>query len=65
MRFTIEDKPVSILGFYSEHHQGIFTHHSSFVHMHVKAGDDKIAGHLETIELEPGARLLLPLVLPN
>jgi acetolactate decarboxylase len=65
VRFTIEDNPVSILGFYSEHHQGIFTHHSSFVHMHVKAGDDKIAGHLETIELEPGARLLLPLVLPN
>lgn len=65
VRFTIEDRPVGILGFYSEHHQGIFTHHSSFVHMHVKADDDKIAGHLEAIDLEPGARLLLPLVLPN
>lgn len=65
VRFTLEDKPVSILGFYSEHHQGIFTHHSSSVHMHIKAGDDKIAGHLEAIELEPGASLLLPLVIPN
>ncbi len=65
VRFTIEDKPVGILGSYSEHHQGILTHHSSFVHMHVKADDYKITGHLEAIELEPGARLLLPLVLPN
>lgn len=60
VRFTLQDAPVSILGFYSEHHQAIFTHHSSFVHMHVKAASDKIAGHLEAIELEPGARLLLP-----
>lgn len=60
VRFSLQDTPVSILGFYSEHHQAIFTHHSSFVHMHIKAADDKIAGHLETIELEPGARLLLP-----
>ncbi len=60
VRFTLQDTPVSILGFYSEHHQAIFTHHSSFVHMHVKAADDKIAGHLETIDLEPGARLFLP-----
>ena len=60
VRFTLQDMPVSLLGFYSEHHQAIFTHHSSFVHMHIKAADDKIAGHLEAIELEPGARLLLP-----
>ncbi|CAN5397128.1 hypothetical protein BH11CYA1_BH11CYA1_03990 [soil metagenome] len=58
--FSIQDTPVSILGFYSEHHQAIFTHHSSFVHMHVKTKDNKIAGHLESIELEPGACLLLP-----
>jgi acetolactate decarboxylase len=60
VRFTLQDTPVNLLGFYSEHHQAIFTHHSSFVHMHVKTADDKIAGHLEAIELEPGARLLLP-----
>ncbi|MBL0188094.1 MAG: alpha/beta fold hydrolase [Candidatus Obscuribacter sp.] len=60
VHLTIENAPVELLGFYSEHHQGIFTHHSSFVHLHIKSPDDKIAGHLEDVELEPGARLLLP-----
>lgn len=60
VHFTITDRPVQLLGFYSEHHQAIFTHHSSFVHMHIKTQDNKSAGHLEDIHLEPGARLLLP-----
>lgn len=60
VHLTIENAPVELLGFYSEHHQGIFTHHSSFVHLHIKTPDDKIAGHLEDMALEPGARLLLP-----
>lgn len=60
VHFTVENTPVQLLGFYSEHHQGIFTHHSSFVHMHIKTSDDESAGHLEEIELLPGARLLLP-----
>ena len=60
VHFTITDRPIRLLGFYSEHHQGIFTHHSSFVHMHVITQDDKSAGHLEELQLEQGARLLLP-----
>jgi len=60
VRYSIKDTQVELLGFYSEHHQGIFTHHSSFVHMHVKTPDDKVAGHLEELQLEPGALLLLP-----
>ncbi len=60
VRFTIKNMPVQLLGFYSEHHQGIFTHHSSFTHVHVKTKDGKNAGHLEDMQLEPGALLLLP-----
>ncbi len=60
VHFTITDRPVQLLGFYSEHHQGIFTHHSSFVHMHIKTQDNKAAGHLEDLQLEQGALLLLP-----
>lgn len=58
--FALKDSPVQLLGFYSEHHQGIFIHHNSFVHVHVKTPDDKVSGHLDELELEPGARLLLP-----
>lgn len=61
VRFTITHSPVQLLGFYSEHHQGVFTQHSSFVHVHLKTQDDKTAGHLEDIHLQPGARLQLPM----
>lgn len=61
VHFTLKDSPVQLLGFYSEHHQGIFTHHNSSVHVHVKTPDDKVSGHLEELELAPGARLLLPI----
>lgn len=57
---SIKNAPVELLGFYSEHHQGIFTHHSSFVHLHIKTPDNQIAGHLEELELERGSTLLLP-----
>lgn len=60
VHFTLKNSPVQLLGFYSEHHQGIFTHHNSSMHIHVKTPDDRVAGHLEELELEPGARLLLP-----
>lgn len=61
VHYTLKDSPVQLLGFYSEHHQGIFTHHNSSVHVHVKTPGDKVAGHLEELELEPGVRLLLPI----
>lgn len=65
VRFTISDQPVEILGFYSEHHQGVFTHHDSFVHLHVRTPDNKISGHVESLELEPGSILLLPAAVPR
>jgi acetolactate decarboxylase len=61
VNFTLEDMPVQLLGFYSEQHQGIFTHQGSFVHIHIKTLDDKIAGHLDDIQLDSGAQLLLPI----
>ena len=60
VKFKLFDQPVEILGFYSEHHQGVFTHRDSFVHLHLKTLDSKQAGHLETFELEPGSTVYLP-----
>jgi acetolactate decarboxylase len=60
VKFTLTDQPVEILGFYSEHHQGIFTHHSSPVHVHVKTADGKASGHIEDLSLKPGAIIFLP-----
>ena len=57
MRFTLDDEPVVVLGFYSTAHRGIFTPADSDVHMHVKTADGRLSGHLESIVLAPGARL--------
>lgn len=51
--------PVRILGFYSTRHQGIFTHHDSYVHLHLITADERQMGHVDA--LEPGAlQLYLP-----
>jgi acetolactate decarboxylase len=57
VRFTLDDEPVVVLGFYSTAHRGIFTPADSDVHMHLKTGDGRLSGHLESLRLGPGARL--------
>jgi acetolactate decarboxylase len=51
-----------LLGFYSQHHQTIFTHHDSFLHLHYLVSNNSQAGHLDEIsfsENEP-VQLLIP-----
>ena len=57
---TIENKPVEMLGFYSNSHHAIFTHHTTNMHIHVKTVDNKIAGHVDDIILGQGLILKLP-----
>jgi len=44
---TIENRDVELLGFYSDSHHAIFTHHTTNMHIHVKTIDNEIAGHLD------------------
>lgn len=55
----IENEEVTILGFYSTNHKGIFTHMSSNMHMHVINKDETIAGHLDQVVLGDN-KLYLP-----
>lgn len=50
---------VDILGFYSTKHKGIFTHHSSDVHMHFKTEHYPFAGHVDAVYLNE-SKLYLP-----
>jgi acetolactate decarboxylase len=43
---------VTILGFYSNRHQGVFTHHDTNLHLHVFTNDSKIVGHIDEIRLD-------------
>jgi len=59
LKATLPDAEVEILGFYSNAHHAIFTHHSTNMHLHVKSTDNKIAGHLDG--LIPGEGMILKL----
>ncbi len=58
---TIADETVEILGFYSDKHQGVFTHHTTNMHLHVKNQTGNIAGHLDGLLLGKGITLSLPM----
>ncbi|MFP2994335.1 acetolactate decarboxylase [Spongiivirga sp. MCCC 1A20706] len=55
----LTDTEVSVLGFYSDKHKGVFTHHSTNFHMHFKTKDGQLAGHLDGFT--PGSKMRLKL----
>lgn len=57
---VLEDQKVRILGFWSDSHHGIFTHHSTNLHMHFVTEDESLAGHLDGLENGQNLTLYLP-----
>lgn len=57
---SLQNQNVQILGFYSEKHKAVFTHHSTFMHMHFKNESENIAGHVDDLELSGNTVLKLP-----
>lgn len=46
----LKKENVEIIGFYSEKHQAIYTHHTTFLHMHFKTDKERpIAGHIDQL----------------
>lgn len=60
LRGTEKGRKVEVLGFYSAK-SGVFTHHKSPVHMHVRTEDEGLAGHLERLRAGKRMQLFLPL----
>lgn len=59
--YFITHAPAEMIGFFSQEHQGIFTHHDTFLHMHLITDDKKAMGHLDDLELtNGGVKLFLP-----
>ncbi|MAY22097.1 MAG: alpha-acetolactate decarboxylase [Flavobacteriaceae bacterium] len=50
--YTLTNEAVTIVGFYSTRHQGIFTHHDSFLHMHLITKEETKMGHLDEAILQ-------------
>ena len=47
--YTLQDEAVQILGFYSRHHQGVFTHRDAYIHAHVINLARTHMGHLDEL----------------
>ena len=51
--FNIANTASSVIGFFSREHKGIFTHHDSFLHMHLLTNDKKMMGHVDKLTFHP------------
>jgi acetolactate decarboxylase len=50
-----------VVGFYSNSHQGIFTHHDTHIHMHFLSADFRQMGHIDDLQFDPAnMQLYLP-----
>lgn len=54
-RFQEVDRVMTVLGFFSTKHHGVFTHHGSNVHLHAVSAERDWMGHVEALDLAPGA----------
>lgn len=49
--YNLSNEEVEIVGFFSTKHKGIFTHHDSFLHMHLITKNETKMGHLDDVEI--------------
>ncbi len=70
--YTTKNEPVDIVGFYSEHHAGVFLTQfapaikegsgmENAIHIHLVSRVSKAAGHIDDLILGPGTVLRLPM----
>ncbi len=50
----------TILGFYSEHHKAIFTHHTTFTHLHILYKNKHLSGHVDDVKIASHWTLSVP-----
>ena len=55
-----KNKKVEIIGFFSKSHKAVFTHHTTFLHMHFKNQNEELAGHVDDLKLGSNMILILP-----
>jgi len=61
INYNLTNQPADLIGFFSTAHKGVFTHHDSFVHIHLITHDKNIMGHLDKMEMNPSSmKLFLP-----
>ncbi len=52
--YPLTDVSVEILGFFSTGHKAVFTHHDTFMHLHLITADRQMMGHLDELAFGQG-----------
>ena len=58
VNYNLSKKNCEIIGFFSTDHQTIFTHHDTFLHMHLITADRKKMGHLDDVFFKKNTMVL-------
>jgi acetolactate decarboxylase len=58
--YQLNNEQVEVIGFFSTEHKAVFTHHDSFLHMHLLTADKSKIGHLDEALFGKGIKLYLP-----
>lgn len=59
--YKLSNEPSEIIGFFSTEHKAIFTHHDTYLHMHLITKDRQKMGHLDEVLFKTGSmKLYLP-----
>lgn len=56
---SIEDRNAKIIGFFSKHHEGVFTHRGSATHLHILE-ENGSSGHVDNLVLSAEVRISFP-----
>ncbi|WP_439473590.1 acetolactate decarboxylase [Algoriphagus formosus] len=60
VNYELSNQNAELIGFFSTEHQTIFTHHDSFMHIHLITENRQKMGHLDRLILGKEAKLYLP-----
>ncbi len=59
--YELINEPSEIIGFFSTNHKAIFTHHDTYLHMHLMTTNRQKMGHLDEVLFKKGTmKLYLP-----
>ena len=58
--FAYQDISGTLVGFYSRHHEGVFTHRSEFIHVHFIDENRQVMGHLDELAFSGEMVVFLP-----
>ncbi len=61
INYELKNEQAYIVGFFSTEHKAIFTHHDTFLHLHLMTTDKQKMGHLDEVLFKKGTmKLYLP-----